>query len=204
MANRVGSLGWAVGEATADPLVTDEAALVARAKADRRAFAALYRRYLTPVYRFCLLRLGDPHEAEDATSLVFQKALAALPGCRDDRFRSWLFAIAHHVVADRHRDRARIDRPLRPLTDADRIADGVAGPEQAAVGGDEARRLRALLAHLTDDQRAVVELRLAGLTDEEIGRTLGKRPGAVRAAQFRAIQKLRTLMPPEGTDDGPR
>jgi len=180
VANRVGALGWAMGEATAEPLADNEteAALVARAKIDRSAFAALYARYLTPVYRFGLLRLGDPHEAEDAPSLVFQKALAALPGCRDDRFRPWLFAIARNVVADRHR--ARIHRPAWPLDAAREVAAREPGPEQVAVAGSEADRLRALLGLLTDEQRSVVELRLAGLTDEEIGRVLGKRPGAAR------------------------
>jgi hypothetical protein len=40
--------------------------------------------------------------AEDATSLVFAKALAGLPSYRADgaTFRSWLFTIAHNVVID--------------------------------------------------------------------------------------------------------
>lgn len=28
-------------------------------------FAVIYRRYLSPVYRYLLIRLGDPQEAED-------------------------------------------------------------------------------------------------------------------------------------------
>ncbi len=57
----------------ADP---SDSALVAAARADRRAFAPLYNRYVDPVYRYCLRRLGDRAAAEDATSQVFSKGLA--------------------------------------------------------------------------------------------------------------------------------
>ena len=92
------------------PVGEDDAALVARAKADPRAFAPLYRRYVDPVYRYCYRRLGNREAAEDATSLVFARALAVLPKCRDETFRSWLFAIAHNVIANDLRDQRPSDR----------------------------------------------------------------------------------------------
>lgn len=84
------------------PEERDEATLVARAKEDRRAFAPLYHRYIDPVYRYCNRCLGDRQQAEDATSLIFTKALAAIDTCRDDAF-PWLFAIAHNVIVDARR-----------------------------------------------------------------------------------------------------
>ena len=116
----------------------DDAALVAEAKRDRQAFALLYRRYVGPVYRYCVHRLGSQEEAEDATSLVFAKALVALPGCRDDTFRAWLFAIAHNVVADVHRSH----RPTSPLAAAAGLADGAPSPEEAALAGQERHAVR--------------------------------------------------------------
>jgi DNA-directed RNA polymerase specialized sigma24 family protein len=54
----------------------------------------------------------------------------------------------------------------------------------------------ALLRRLpSDDQRRVCELRLAGLTGQEIAAVLGKRHDAVRQLQSRAIERLRQLMP---------
>ena len=47
-----------------------------------------------------------------------------------------------------------------------------------------------LLARLRDDQRAVVELRLVGLTHREIAAVLGKSDGAIRVAHHRAIERL--------------
>src|SRR3954465_7414840 len=81
-----------------------DAALVDRSKVDPQSFALLYRRYVTAIYRYCYHRLGNAELAEDATSDIFLKALAALPKHRsDESFRSWLFAIAHNVVTDGYR-----------------------------------------------------------------------------------------------------
>jgi RNA polymerase sigma-70 factor (ECF subfamily) len=174
--------------------VNDDEALVARAQADPRAFAPLYRRYAQPVYGYCYRRLGTRELAEDATSQVFTKALAALPRYRGDTFRPCLFTIAHHVVADVYRRR----KPTAPLDDAWQIADGAVSPEDEVIAADDARNVRRLLSQLTPDQRDVVELRLNCLTGVEIAEVLGKRPGAIRAIQFRAYQRLRELLSNEG------
>ena len=62
-------------------LMTD-ALLVARAQRDPAAFSPLYEAYFDPVYRYCYHRLGSWEAAEDATSVIFTNALAALPRYR--------------------------------------------------------------------------------------------------------------------------
>ena len=192
----------AAGEPPAE--VAEEAALVALARADPRAFAPLYARYLDPVYRYCYRRLGSKEAAEDATSQVFAKALAALPAYRDGSFAGWLFAIARNVVADAHRRR----RPEGPLEAAGDSVDGAPTPEDVAVAADDRRSVRALLAGLPADQRRVLELRLAGLTGAEIAQALGRTVAAVKMLQLRAMTRLRTdLGVAPGTkerDDGTR
>jgi RNA polymerase sigma-70 factor (ECF subfamily) len=174
-----------------------EAELVVRAKRDRQAFVALYDRYLDAIFRYCYLRLGDREAAEDATSQVFAKALDRLPTCRDDAFRSWLFAIAHNVVADHYR-RAR---PVVPLAAAADVLDPQPSPEEMALHDEDGRTVRALLGRLSADQRDVVELRLAGLTGPQIARALGRSHAAVRVAQFRAYARLRALLGDREADD---
>lgn len=168
----------------------DEAALVAAAQEDARAFAPLYDRYLDPIYRYCYRRLGSREAAEDATSLVFARALAALPGCDPASFRPWLFAIAHNALANALRDRRSVDSLLL----ATELADLAPTPEEEALAADERRSLRALLARLPDEQRRILELRLAGLSGPETAAALGKTPGAVRTAQHRAFVRLRLLL----------
>ena len=172
---------------------SDEA-LATRAQHDRHAFTPLYRRYVTPVHRYCYRRLGDRTAAEDATSVIFTKALDALPRFRDGSFRGWLFTIAHHVVVDTLRAR----RPGVPLDAAGSIVDVAPLPEEIALTSEARQSVRALLSHLTPRQREVIELRLAGLTGPEIAQALGLGQSAVDVAQFRAMRRLRGLLIEEG------
>jgi RNA polymerase sigma-70 factor, ECF subfamily len=168
----------------------DEAALVERARGDRRAFALLYRRYVAPVYGYCYHRLGTKEAAEDATSLVFAKALTALPGHHGGSFRAWLFGIAHHVVADARRARG----PDEFLDAATVVVDASPSPEELVLVDEDRRLLRQLLAQLPADQRHIVDLRLTGLTNVEIAQALGRSRGAIDVAYHRALVRLRILV----------
>src|SRR5215210_7261544 len=168
----------------------DEAALVERARRDRRAFALLYRRYVAPVYGYCYHRLGSREAAEDATSLVFAKALTALPGHHGGSFRAWLFGITHHVVADALRTRG----PDEFLDAATVVVDASPSPEELVLVDENRHLLRQLLAQLPPDQRHIVDLRLTGLTNVEIAQALGRSRGAIDVAYHRALVRLRTLV----------
>jgi RNA polymerase sigma-70 factor (ECF subfamily) len=157
---------------------------------DPRHFSLLYARYLDPVHRYCYRRLGSREAAEDATSLVFTKALTAFPHYRHASFRGWLFTIAHHVITDRYRS----DHPEHPLDTVVELRDGSPSPEDLALAADERRSMADLLARLPDHQRHVVELRLAGLTSAEIAQTLGRSPSNVDVTQYRAVARLRVLL----------
>jgi RNA polymerase sigma-70 factor (ECF subfamily) len=178
--------------------VTTDAELVARAKRDPAVFADLYLRYVDRVYRYCYRRLGGPDAAADATSQVFAKALAALPSCRDETFRAWLYAIAHNVLVDSHRGRS-LTAPLESAVD---LADPAPSPEERAVTGAAWAEVVAVLDRLSPDQRQVVELRLAGLSGNEIGEVLGRRRDAIDAIQSRAVARLRTLLGVTREGDG--
>src|SRR5262245_50967579 len=168
----------------------DDAALVARAQIDPRAFGLLYDRYLDQVYRYCYRRLGSTAAAQDATSATFEKALAALPRFDPSggSFRGWLFTIAHNVVINTVR---KADyRANRPLDAAAEVEDDGLSPEAYAVANDEQQALVAALARLPEEQRRIIELRLAGLTGREIAAAMGMSHAAVRTAQHRALLRL--------------
>ena len=169
----------------------EESAQISRAQVDPLAFAPLYHRYVDDVYRYCYRRLGDAEEAADSTSLIFARALAALPHYQGTgTFRSWLFAIAHNAVIDgQHRV-----RPWDPLeAGADHI-DPAPSPEEVALRADAAREVRTVLIQLPRDQRQVVELRLAGLTNPEMATILGRSVPAIKMLQARALIRLRSLL----------
>ena len=57
---------------------------------------------------------------------------------------------------------------------------------------EQAAAVRVAFERLAPEERELLELRVqGGLSSEEVGRLLGKRPGAVRMAQARALQRLR-------------
>ncbi len=170
--------------------IASDAELVALARRDPQAFAQLYGRYLDPIHRYCFRRLGSREAAEDATSLIFANALAALPRYHGSSFRSWLFTIAHHVIVDRYRG----THPEHSLEAAAEVLDDARSPEELAIAAEERRSVCALFAQLPEHQRRVVELRLAGLTGAEIAQVLGRSRANVDVTQSRAVARLRVLL----------
>jgi RNA polymerase sigma-70 factor (ECF subfamily) len=117
----------------------------------------------------------------------------AYPPAPTGTFRAWLFTIAHNVVVSFYRTRSRRGHHAS-LDDAVHLADPGPTPEDDVLLADEQQRLYQALAHLPDDQRRVFELRLAGLLGAEIAEVLHRSPAAVRQLQFRAMQRLRTML----------
>lgn len=178
-----------------DPDIGD----VRAAQADRAAFATLYRRYLERVYGYCFYLLGDHHDAEDATERTFVAALGAIDRYRDEgsTFRAWLFRIAHNQLANALRARSR--HRTASLDDVPEPMATVNDPARLAGIADDARRLRAAVAALSDERRQVIVLRFVdGLSAREIGAVLERSEGAVRVLQHRALRDLATLLGPEG------
>ena len=168
-----------------------DAQLVARARqGDSQAFALLYRRYLDQIYGFCANRLESREAAEDATQTIFLKAVTALPQCRDGTvFAGWLFAIARNVINDQYRSRKLATQPLETAPDFEDSSDT---PERLAERSESAWELAQLRADcLNESERELLDLRLQGLNDREIGQALGRNHGAIRTAQYRMVLKLR-------------
>ncbi|MDP9022805.1 MAG: sigma-70 family RNA polymerase sigma factor [Actinomycetota bacterium] len=167
----------------------DTVLAAARAGADW-AWTELYHD-LAPVI-LGYLRSRGAHSPEDVAGEVFLQVVRDLHRFDGDesRFRSWVFTIAHHRLIDAGRRRRR--RPSDPVTDEalERALphnEGQEGLERVA----EAELLE-VLNDLTEDQRTVLLLRLfADLSIDDVAEMLGKRPGAVKALQHRAIGRLR-------------
>jgi RNA polymerase sigma factor (sigma-70 family) len=140
-------------------------------------------------------RVDDPEQAADLTAHIFTRALAALPRYREDggSFRSWLFSIAHNTVIDSYR--TRYEHVSIEADDLGRtLAHPAHGPEQIALQRDLRDAFRAAMAELTEAQREVVAMRLAGLTGPEIASAAGMSLAAVKSTQFRAYTRLRDLL----------
>jgi RNA polymerase sigma factor (sigma-70 family) len=156
---------------------------------DERAFAAIFRRYHQPLYRFCLAIVGNPEDAQDALQNTMAKVLRALPGEeRTIELKPWLYRIAHNESIDLLRRR----RETREL-DVEQVAPGYGLAEDAATR----ERLRGLIAdlkELPERQREVLVMReLGGLEFEEIGAALSTSGAVARQTLYEARQSLRQM-----------
>jgi RNA polymerase sigma-70 factor (ECF subfamily) len=168
----------------------DSVLTAARAGADW-AWERLYRELAPSVIGY--LRVRGAAEPEDLAGETFLQAVRGLASFEGDErdFRAWLFTIAHRRLIDERRRLGR--RPVQTLDPADLAeragAGGDVGEEALARVGDA--RVRAVLATLPEDQRTVLLLRILGdMTIEEIAGAVGKRTGAVKALQRRALRRI--------------
>ena len=136
---------------------------------------------------------ADPEDLSNEVFLgVFQR-IGAFAG-DEDKFRSWVFTIAHSRLIDDRRRTSR--RPQLVQESNDVPVDGPGGDaEQDALARLSSQRVQALCEELVPDQRDVLLLRImAGLTVEAIAESLGKSEGAVKALQRRGLANLRKIL----------
>ncbi|MGD0882058.1 MAG: sigma-70 family RNA polymerase sigma factor [Acidimicrobiales bacterium] len=169
-----------------------EQVVAAARRGDQGAWEQLLGSLYPRLRAYTARRLPPPY-VEDAVSETMTRAVAGI-----DRFRwgpagfdGWVFGIGRNVVADHYRSVSK---------DADR-ADRMVGPDLSELPGDavdlgeDHAQVRRCFALLNDKEQELLGLRvIAGLSAEQVAAVLGKRPGAVRSAQSRALSRLRELM----------
>jgi RNA polymerase sigma-70 factor (ECF subfamily) len=153
------------------------------------------------------LRARGSREPDDVTSEVFIAVFDQLPKFVGGpvELRSFIFSVAYRRLVDELRMRSRRGEAAEFTVEID--PRQVPSAEQEAISriGD-ASALR-LLDQLPPDQRDVMILRIvADLTIEQIAEVVGKREGAVKALQRRALESLRkklelTRTSPHRSDD---
>ncbi|MQC26298.1 MAG: sigma-70 family RNA polymerase sigma factor [Chloroflexi bacterium] len=180
---------------TINSTALDEKQLLQNAiNGDQQAFASIYDTYVDEIYRFIYFRVEDQPTAEDITSTVFLRAWENLGGfeIRKAPFKAWIYHIARNAVIDHYRA-SKSNTSLEAIHNvADAGATSVTQPVETLVEGE---KLAKLLPELTEDQRNVLVLKFVqGYSKKEVADALGKRQGAIRALQMRALQALAQLM----------
>ncbi len=170
------------------PDLRDERLMSRYASGDLSAFDALYARYESPIYGFCVRLLGDRDAAADA----FQDTFITLVDTRSSyrprgRFRSWLFTIARNACLDqlrRGQRQARLLELYRPSID-----DSTPSMARSVESRDELARL---LSPLSTEQREILLLhRYHGFSYAEIAHMTNSTESAVKQKAYRALMSLR-------------
>jgi RNA polymerase sigma-70 factor (ECF subfamily) len=126
---------------------------------------------------------------------VFFQALGAVSRYTDrgSDVSTWLYRIAHNLVANWHRDTARRTRSLPKL--------GLAEPDDPVedlISRELREKVRRAVAKLSAERQRLIALKFSeGLSNAEIGEILGKSEGAVKLLLHRTIKRLRQELLPE-------
>lgn len=169
--------------------------LVRRAAAgERDAFAAIYERYRTVVYRFARLMSGSPATAEDVTQEVFVTLIRTLP--RYEPHRAGLITYLYGVARNVTRNRLRRDRRFVPIdTAVEETASGAEDPCAAASHSQQLAQLRRVIIALPSRYReAVILCDLHGLSYAETARVIHAPVGTVRSRLNRGRQMIAARM----------
>ena len=168
-----------------------ESTLAAAQAGAEWALADLYRDLHPAVLRY--LKAQEPGEGDDLASEAWIDVARGLHRFRGDErdLRRWVFTIARRRLVDHRRrtTRRRTDPvPVESLSAVPDVRDAE-GQALEAISAEEA--VARVTAVLSPDQAEVVLLRVvAGLSAEEAGSVMGKRAGAIRVLQHRALERL--------------
>lgn len=146
----------------------------------------LFHAYARQLFAFCLFRLGDRQDAEDAVQSTFLNAFRALDrGVEPYAEAAWLFKIAQNVCLSRRRSAVR----RRRLESPSPLDDTIASPERDSERlVDLAGAIHGLPAR---QRRALVLREWQGLEYAEIADRLGLTHAAVETLLHRARRTLR-------------
>ena len=169
----------------------DETDLIRNAITDVDAFAELYRRHLTRVYRYHMAHIGNIKDAEDLTSQTF---MAVLEGIRSFRgsgsFAAWVMGIASKKRLMFFRKNGR--RPEVPLDAVLHYPSPDLPTDKAAQQRLQLESVSRALQQLSPDRaEAIILTFFGGLSNAEAGHVLSKSESAVKMLVSRGLQDLR-------------
>jgi RNA polymerase sigma-70 factor, ECF subfamily len=183
-----------------------EPALIAQARHDRAAFAALYDLYVARVYAFCAVHSTSREDAEDLTAQTFERALHAISHYeeRGQPFSAWLLRIAANAAANHARRPTTV--PLRSDGPPHRGDDDAAATARQAESWVEewerADWIEDHLAALPPDQQRVVQLRFyEDRSFLDVAAQMGRSEGAVKQLLRRTLTALRARIHEEALRD---
>lgn len=176
-----------------------EAELIELARREPEAFGELYQRNVDRIYNYVYYRTGNVADAEDLTARTFHQALSNLSGYTHYGlpFVAWLYRIAHNLVANYHRSHSRWrTASLEELELRGRPADG---PERVAELNERKQALWSAIRRQPEERQRLLILKFADrLSNEEIGREMGRTESSIKSLYFRTLRALRADLEARG------
>lgn len=172
----------------------DAELVVALARGDRSALAALYDKYASFLMSLAMRVVRDRREAEDLLHDVFLEAWRSAVDYDPSRgrVRTWLAVRMRSRALDRQKS-ARVSRRAGDESVLERV-ESEGGASDIERTPDQ-QRVRGALADLSAEQRQIVELAyFDGLSCSEIATAIAVPIGTVKSRMAAAMARLRAAV----------
>ena len=165
-------------------------------RGDTDAFEQVYDFYVSRIFRFAFLKIGNKENAEDLTSETFMRFWTFIrkEKVTADTAEPILYKIARNRIIDFYRKKEivtmEIDEEL-----AGSIADKQSDFISKLINREEIKEMMELLREIKDEYQEIIILRFVEeLEIEEIANITGKTKGSVRVLSHRALKSLEKVM----------
>ena len=168
--------------------------LIEKAKSgDSDAFGKLYESYYLPIYRYIHFRIDKKDDVQDLVQIVFLKVYESLEKYeeRGKNPLAYFFTVARNTVIDYQRK-----KPTLKLYEETHLeGEEKYTPEYFAKINEETEIVDKAIKTLKGEQREVILLKyIAGFSNSEIAKQIGKSEDSIRQIQHRALKILRTKL----------
>lgn len=184
---------------------SDRNLMDAHVRGDTEAFSLLLGRHGPIVLGYLTKMTHNPDHAEDLFQETFRRVHEHAGQFRGEQLRPWLLTIATRTAINRsrHEKKRQMISLSQPV-----CSDGIHCPLESTLAADtiepdreleldeQRRMVRSRLLQLPEKQRAALVLSYYHkLTHSQIAEAMDCSVGTVKTHLFRALKRLRTLLP---------
>lgn len=161
----------------------------------RQTLSRIYGQHRQGLYTLALAITHDPALAEDAVHDAFARLLRRDRPPEGDA-AAYVFATVRNAALDQRKARREVELEA---ANSWIFVDDHDQPDEQTMAVEERKMVRRVLRELNVDDRTAVVLRIyAGLTFDQIARTLDEPLQTVAARYRRALEKIREKLQPAG------
>ncbi len=153
----------------------------------------LFEKLRDPVYRYLLVVVGSPAEAEEIAQEAFLEFFRCLQkGQLIHNVRAWIFRVSHNLAINHLKARKYVLTMDAAFWDelCKICPDPRPTPEQTVLHQEGFHRLHAAMGHLSPQQRQCLVLRAEGFRYKQISEILGISGANVAKSLHRGLKKM--------------
>ena len=173
---------------------TQEQVLIERCRSgDTSAFGRLIQTYRRPLFSYLFRLSGERTQTEDLFQETLIKTWKGIKKYNEQqKFSSWLFAIAHNTALDNLRKRKRDDAIAEIEPDELRSESN---PHYELVSNENKLMIEKALENLSSKQKTVFLLRIySGMSFKEISETTNEPINTVLSHMNYSVKKIKRLL----------